>query len=61
MLLSSFELSCCQLRIRERREHRVFETLLQSVPGLEERLMEGSDEQVSHVADLVRMNCSLCM
>ena len=38
---------------RERREHRVFQELLKSVPGLEERLMEGSEEEVDIVAELV--------
>jgi hypothetical protein len=39
--------------IRERREHRVYKQLLQSIPGLEERLMNGSDEDVLHVSELV--------
>jgi hypothetical protein len=39
---------------RERREHRVFQQLLQMVPGLEERLLEGSDEDVIHIGELVR-------
>jgi hypothetical protein len=39
---------------RERREHRVFQQLLRMVPGLEERIMEGSGEEIGHVADLVR-------
>ena len=38
---------------RERREHRIFQVLLQMVPGLEARLLEGSDEDILHVADLV--------
>jgi hypothetical protein len=38
---------------RERREHRVFKQLLQAIPGLEERLMKGSDEDIVLVADLV--------
>jgi hypothetical protein len=42
---------------RERREHRIFQALLQMIPGLEERLMEGSNEDVIHVAELVRGNC----
>jgi hypothetical protein len=41
---------------RERREHRIFQALLQMIPGLEERLMEGSNEDVIHVAELVRSN-----
>jgi hypothetical protein len=39
---------------RERREHRVFTRLLDMVPGLEERLLEGSEEGVVHIAELVR-------
>jgi hypothetical protein len=38
---------------RERREHAVFKKLLQSVPGLEERLMVGSDEEIQHITDMV--------
>jgi hypothetical protein len=38
---------------RERREHRVFRQLLLMIPGLEERLMEGSDENIAHTAELV--------
>jgi hypothetical protein len=38
---------------RERKEHRVFDLLLQMVPGLEGRLLNGSDEEVGHVAELV--------
>ena len=33
--------------------HRVFLALTQMVPGLEERLVEGSDEDVVVVAELV--------
>jgi hypothetical protein len=42
------------LCIRERREHNVFRALLKSVPGLEERLMTGSEEEMGIVAELVR-------
>jgi len=38
---------------REHREHRIFRTLLQMVPGLEERLIEGTNEDLLHIADLV--------
>jgi hypothetical protein len=38
---------------RERREHRVFRLLLQMVPGMEDRLMEGSEEDTLHIAELV--------
>ncbi|OJA19938.1 hypothetical protein AZE42_08047 [Rhizopogon vesiculosus] len=36
----------------ERREHRVFQELLKSVAGLEERLMQGGDNEVDVVAEL---------
>jgi hypothetical protein len=38
---------------RERREHRIYQHLLRMVPGLEERLMEGSNEDIVHVSELV--------
>ena len=38
---------------RERREHGVFQKLLQMVPGLEERLLNGSEEDIVFVADMV--------
>ena len=40
---------------RERREHRIFQELLKSVPGLEEHLLQGLEEEVDTIADLV--NC----
>ena len=40
--------------LRERREYCVYRLLLQMVPGLEERLLNGSEEEILHVADLVR-------
>jgi hypothetical protein len=43
----------CNYDGRKRREHRVFTKLLQMVPGLEERLMNSSEEEVVFVADLV--------
>src|SRR6266436_3565944 len=47
----------CQLTIdsiyRERREHRVFGVLLQMVPGLETRLMEGSEDDLVSIAEMV--------
>jgi len=42
----------------ERREHRVFQQLLLSVPGLETRLMDGSDEDAGHVAELLQKGAS---
>jgi hypothetical protein len=38
---------------RERREQNVFTSLLKMIPGLEERLMTGSEEEILHIADLV--------
>jgi hypothetical protein len=38
---------------RQRREHRVFATLLQIIPGLEERLLGGSGDDVIRIAKLV--------
>ncbi|KAG1892965.1 uncharacterized protein F5891DRAFT_1209452 [Suillus fuscotomentosus] len=37
----------------ERREHRVFEHLLESYPGLLERLQNGSEEELIHVGELI--------
>ncbi|KAG1862623.1 hypothetical protein F4604DRAFT_1882268 [Suillus subluteus] len=37
----------------ERREHRVFEHLLDSYPGLLERLQNGSEEELIHVGELI--------
>ncbi|KAG1849747.1 hypothetical protein F4604DRAFT_1593276 [Suillus subluteus] len=37
----------------ERREHRVFEQLLNSYPGLLERLRDGSEEEILHVGELI--------
>jgi len=42
----------------EEQEHRVFQQLLQMIPGLEERLMEGSDENVLHIAELIQKGAS---
>jgi hypothetical protein len=50
----------CQNYRRERREHRVFTKLLQMVPGLEERLMSSSEEEVVFIADMVSANHSPC-
>jgi len=38
---------------RQRREYRVFEALLQMVPGLEDRLMNGSENDVVDMAESV--------
>ncbi|KAG2336581.1 hypothetical protein BDR05DRAFT_953266 [Suillus weaverae] len=42
----------------ERREHLVFEKLLDSYPGLLERLREGSEEEVLHVGELISKGAS---
>ena len=44
---------------RERREHKIFKELLNGVPGLEERLMTGSGDEVGIVAELVGFFLSL--
>jgi hypothetical protein len=46
-------LSINYLILRERREHRIFQLLLQMIPGLEDRLLNGSEENVTHIAELV--------
>jgi hypothetical protein len=47
--------NCIRLyRCRERREHHIFRALLNTVPGLEERIMTGSEDEVTIVAELVR-------
>ncbi|KAG2750658.1 hypothetical protein P692DRAFT_20729385 [Suillus brevipes Sb2] len=42
----------------ERREHRVFEQLLDSYPGLLERLKNGSEEDILHVGELIGKGAS---
>ncbi|KAG2105842.1 uncharacterized protein F5147DRAFT_579251, partial [Suillus discolor] len=37
----------------ERREHCVFEQLLESYPGLLERLQNGSEEEILHIGELI--------
>ena len=39
--------------MRERREHRIFRILLDMIPGLEDHLMGGSDDNVTHISELV--------
>jgi hypothetical protein len=38
---------------RERREHSIYQELMKTVPGLEERLMTSSEDELSIVAELV--------
>ncbi|KIM74367.1 hypothetical protein PILCRDRAFT_14512 [Piloderma croceum F 1598] len=42
----------------ERQEHRVFQQLLELIPGLENRLMDGSDENILHIAELIQKGAS---
>lgn len=42
-----------ELEYRERREHRVFQALLTTIPGLEERIMNSSPEETRMIGDLV--------
>ena len=45
---------------RERQEHRVFDNLLRMVPGLQDRLTECTEDELNHIADLVRLyQCEL--
>ena len=46
---------------RERREHQVFCTLLQMIPGMEDRLMESSEEDITHIAELVCNSGAPCV
>jgi hypothetical protein len=41
------------LMCRQRREHHVFGVLIQMVPGLETRLMEGLEEDLVSIAEMV--------
>ncbi|KAI0055415.1 hypothetical protein BV25DRAFT_1815634 [Artomyces pyxidatus] len=42
----------------QRREHKVFDTLMQSVPGLEDRLMNGTEEDVAKIVELIQKGAS---
>lgn len=46
---------------REAREHKLFRALLNTVPNLEERIMNGSPEDTKHVADLVYFSSVLML
>jgi hypothetical protein len=43
------------LEYRQRKEYKAFQQLLRMVPRLNERLMEGSEEECIMVADFVRL------
>lgn len=45
---------------RQRREHAIFQELLKAVPGLEERLVTGSDDEVTLIAELVSIILLRC-
>jgi len=38
---------------RERREHRIYQELLKAIPGLEERIVNGSEDELTVIAELV--------
>lgn len=42
----------------ELREHRVYQDLLKTIPGLEERIVNGSDDEVGIVSELIRKGMS---
>lgn len=52
--LNSYDITWILLLDRERREHKVFQALLNMIPGLEERIMTGSSEEIRMIGDLVR-------
>ena len=39
---------------REHREHKVYLRLMQMIPGLKERLINGTGEYILHITELVR-------
>ena len=43
---------------RQRREYCIYKQLLHMVSGLEDQLMNGSEEEILHIADLVHGNIS---
>lgn len=47
-----------ELTPEEQRERKVFQALLLMVPGLEGRLVEGSNEYIIHIADLIQKGAS---
>jgi hypothetical protein len=51
----------CSYLFRERQEHKIFKELLNGVPGLEERLMTGSGDEVGIVAELVSFLISVLL
>jgi len=49
------------MNFRERKEFKVFRKLLQSAPGLEARLMESEEDQITTIADLVCSSIWSCI
>jgi hypothetical protein len=45
---------------REDKEHRVFQALIEMIPGLRSRLLASSEEEIRLVADLVRPRAIHC-
>ncbi|KAH6904057.1 hypothetical protein BKA70DRAFT_1109709 [Coprinopsis sp. MPI-PUGE-AT-0042] len=54
----TLELSEDSLPSQERREHEIYKQLLKLSPGLEDRLCNGSDEDIFHVAELIQKGSS---
>lgn len=50
---NTFHVKAFLIPTSEQREHGIFRALLGIVPGLEERIMNGSPEEIKLVADLV--------
>jgi hypothetical protein len=64
ILMLTIEATCpaCMIILctcRQRQEHRVFETLLWMVPGLEECLISRSENKTIIVAEMVRLLLSI--
>ncbi|KAH6908723.1 hypothetical protein BKA70DRAFT_1371919 [Coprinopsis sp. MPI-PUGE-AT-0042] len=63
-MLRSFQLEVTgellenELSLQERREHEIYRQLLTLSPGLEDRLCNGSDEDIFHVAELIQKGSS---
>jgi hypothetical protein len=43
------------MTLRQKREYGVYKQLMKMVPGLKEHLLEGSEEEILHVADMVHL------
>jgi hypothetical protein len=47
-----------QLTPEEQQEHRVFKRLVELMPGVEDRLIESSNEEIAHIAELIQRGAS---